>query len=70
MSVDSAPEQSPPRSNVGLPGSSTGQHGELTIETMRQAVRKTASGDLSGVRSPTLLSDEALARETRSRTNT
>ncbi len=69
MSFDSAPEQSPPRSNVGLSGSSLGQHGELTIETMRQAVRKTASGDLSGVRSPTLLSEEALARETRSRTN-
>lgn len=36
-------EQSPAR-NV------SGQHGELHIETMRQAVRKTASGDLGGGR--------------------
>lgn len=43
-----------------MPGSPRmGQHsppaaggGELTIETMRQALRKTGSGDLSGVRSP------------------
>ncbi|TKA69091.1 hypothetical protein B0A55_09834 [Friedmanniomyces simplex] len=74
VSVDSAHEQSPPRSNVvGALASPPGQHGELTIETMRQAVRKTASGDLSGVRSPAAmspLSDEPSMRETRSRTNT
>ena len=46
-------EQSPARSaHLGSPVA--GQHGELTIETMRQAVRKTASGDLSQVRSPAL----------------
>ncbi|KJY00591.1 hypothetical protein TI39_contig322g00002 [Zymoseptoria brevis] len=39
-------EQSPVRSvAVGSPGS---QHGDLHIESMRQALRKTASGDLSG----------------------
>jgi hypothetical protein len=53
-----------------------GTHRELTIETMRQAVRKTASGDLSGVRSAGLspvtsaTSEDAFARESRSRTNT
>lgn len=53
-----------------------GTHGELTIETMRQAVRKTASGDLSGVRSAGLspvtsaTSEDVFARESRSRTNT
>nr|POF01063.1 hypothetical protein CFP56_21011 [Quercus suber] len=66
-------EQSPTRS----PGSS--QHGDLTIETMRQAVRKTASGDLGAAgRSPGLQAlspvgsqggDEAVLREARSRTN-
>lgn len=41
-------EQSPPRSiKLGSPSS---QHGDLNIETMRQALRKTASGDLSGGR--------------------
>jgi hypothetical protein len=41
-----------------LPGSPVGHGqspptgGELMVETMRQAVRKTASGDLSGARSP------------------
>ena len=72
VSVDPAHDQSPARSTAGIP-SQTGQHGELTIETMRQAVRKTASGDLSGVRSPPAMSpisDEASMRETRSRTNT
>ncbi|KAK5105846.1 hypothetical protein LTR62_001976 [Meristemomyces frigidus] len=33
-----------------LPAQHVTQHGELNIETMRQAVRKTASGDLSGIR--------------------
>lgn len=42
---------SPPRSSIG---DSLGmERGELTIETMRQALRKTGSGDLSGyARSP------------------
>ncbi|KAI4139288.1 MAG: hypothetical protein L6R39_006378, partial [Caloplaca ligustica] len=34
-----------------LPGHSPPTQGELTIETMRQALRKTGSGDLSGARS-------------------
>lgn len=43
-------EQSPVR--FGSPGSlhGAGPHGELTIETMRQSIRKTASGDLSNIR--------------------
>nr|POE54312.1 hypothetical protein CFP56_41251 [Quercus suber] len=67
-------EQSPTRS----PGSSS-QHGDLTIETMRQAVRKTASGDLGAAgRSPgpqalspvgSGIGEDALAREARSRAN-
>ncbi|EME46344.1 hypothetical protein DOTSEDRAFT_70366 [Dothistroma septosporum NZE10] len=66
------PEQSPARSiGLGSPGS---QHGELTIETMRQALRKTASSDLSGVRSAGMspVNDEQhSARDPpRSRTNT
>lgn len=68
----SNPEQSPARSiGLGSPGS---QHGELTIETMRQALRKTASGDLSGVRSAGMspVSDEhfSVRDPPRSRTNT
>ena len=35
-------------------GNSPPAGGELTIETMRQALRKTGSGDLSGVRSQPL----------------
>jgi len=72
-------EQSPARSipmPVGSPGASS-THGELTIETMRQAVRKTGSGDLSGVRSTnmspvasTATADDLFARQGRSRTNT
>ena len=69
-------DQSPVRSLQG--GATTaGPHGELTIETMRQAVRKTASGDLSGVRSAGLSPvnssgglEDAFARQSRSRTNT
>ena len=62
------PEQSPGRSGVASPGNAPG---ELQIETMRQAVRRTASGDLSGVRSAGMspVSDENLASESRSRTN-
>jgi hypothetical protein len=78
-------DQSPVRSiPVGSPGTSS-THGELTIETMRQAVRKTASGDLGGVRSTnlspvastnmspvasTVASEDLFARQGRSRTNT
>ena len=71
-------DQSPARSiAVGSPGASSA-HNELTIETMRQAVRKTASGDLSGVRStnmspvasPAAAAEDAFARQGRSRTNT
>jgi hypothetical protein len=70
-------EQSPVRSiPVGSPGTSSA-HGELTIETMRQAVRKTASGDLGGVRSTnlspvasTLPAEDLFARQGRGRTNT
>jgi len=41
-------DMSPVRSPVGSP--SHQQHGELTIETMRQALRKTASGDFTGTK--------------------
>jgi len=43
---------SPPVGNTG---------GEVNIETMRQALRKTASGDLSGVRSSMVFGEEAEA---------
>ena len=61
-------EQSPGRSAIASPMSPPS---ELTIETMRQAVRRTASGDLSGVRSAGMspVSDEALSNPPRSRTN-
>ncbi|KAK4503941.1 hypothetical protein PRZ48_004856 [Zasmidium cellare] len=65
-------EQSPVRS-IGIGSPSSSQHGELTIETMRQALRKTASGDLSSGRSAGMspVSDENSVRnEPRSRTNT
>lgn len=64
-------QSSPARSITGM-GSPAAQHGELNIETMRQAVRKTASGDLSQVRAAGMspVSDENSVRETRSRTNT
>lgn len=57
-------EQSPGRA-VASP---LAQHGDLTVETMRQAVRHTASGDLGGVRSAGLspVSDDNVPR---SRTN-
>ena len=62
-------EQSPGR-NTGL-ASPMSPQSELTIETMRQAVRKTASGDLSGGRSAGMspVSDENLSNAPRSRTN-
>ncbi|KAI6858615.1 hypothetical protein KC343_g5844 [Hortaea werneckii] len=77
--VASGSQGSPARSiSGGTMGSPAGQHGELTIETMRQAVRKTASGDLAAVRNAhqhpgvgSPISDESLSvREPRSRTNT
>lgn len=60
-------EQSPGRSTMLGPGT---VHGELQIETMRQAVRKTASGDL-GVRNTGMspISDEGLSSRSRSREN-
>ncbi|KXL50022.1 hypothetical protein M433DRAFT_158383 [Acidomyces richmondensis BFW] len=69
VSLDPLGEQSPARSAKGI---LVGQHGELQIETMRQAVRKTASGDLSGVRSAvgSPISDETMSSKMRSRTNT
>jgi hypothetical protein len=72
VNVHPSEEQSPARSQTGLASSGTIQHGELNIETMRQAVRKTASGDLSHVRSAGMspISDENSTREARSRTNT
>ncbi|KAL9130129.1 MAG: hypothetical protein Q9217_001603 [Psora testacea] len=51
-------ETSPNRGGTGLgsphPNHSPPGGGELTIETMRQALRKTGSGDLSGARSAPL----------------
>ena len=69
--ISSNLEQSPPPSAVGV-ASPVSPHGELTIETMRQAVRKTASGDLgAGGRSAGMspVSDENLSNPARSRTN-
>jgi hypothetical protein len=71
-------DQSPARGvTIGSPGAPhSGTHGDLTIQTMRQALRKTASGDLSGVRSAGLspvtstTSEDAHARQNRGRTNT
>lgn len=71
-------DQSPARGiPIGSPGAPLpGTHGELTIETMRQALRKTASGDLSGARSAGLspvtstASEDAFAKQSRGRTNT
>jgi hypothetical protein len=62
-------EQSPGRTS-GL-ASPMSPSSELQIETMRQAVRKTASGDLGGGRSAGMspVSDENLSSASRSRTN-
>lgn len=69
VSIDPMGEQSPARSAKCMP---VGQYGELQIETMRQAVRKTASGDLSSVRSTVAspILDETSSSKMRSRTNT
>jgi hypothetical protein len=40
-----------PGSPIAAQGTQSPPHSELTIETMRQALRKTGSGDLSGARS-------------------
>ncbi|KAL8775090.1 MAG: hypothetical protein Q9209_000569 [Squamulea sp. 1 TL-2023] len=54
-SSSKGPDTSPHRGGrslgSALPGHSPPSGGELTIETMRQALRKTGSGDLSGARS-------------------
>jgi hypothetical protein len=61
-------DQSPVRSGaLGSPGS---QHGDLNIETMRQALRKTASGDLSGSGARSANMSPASDEITFSRTNT
>jgi len=44
--TSSTPLSSPSQQTLGL--AQQQQHGDLTIETMRQALRKTASGDLGG----------------------
>ncbi|KAI4724081.1 hypothetical protein E4T49_08202 [Aureobasidium sp. EXF-10728] len=60
-------DMSPVRSPIGSPAHQ--QHGELTIETMRQALRKTASGDFTGTKiapypaSSTGLEDGGLTRD-------
>ncbi|KAL8939137.1 MAG: hypothetical protein Q9211_002873 [Gyalolechia sp. 1 TL-2023] len=48
---DSSPHRGGRNLVSPLPGHSPPPMGELTIETMRQALRKTGSGDLSGARS-------------------
>jgi hypothetical protein len=60
-------DQSPGR--AGRLGSPVSPTSELTIETMRQAVRRTASGDLSARSGMSPVSDEALSSAPRSRTN-
>jgi len=72
LTTDQSPARSIPIGSPGAPHSGT--HGELTIETMRQALRKTASGDLSGVRSaglsPVASTTSEDVRQSRGRTNT
>jgi hypothetical protein len=53
-----------PPPGLSVEGQGSPPHNELTIETMRQAVRKTASGDLGGGRSAGMspVSDEAGGR--------
>ena len=62
-------EQSPGRS-AGV-ASPVSPHGELTVETMRQTIHHTTSGDLSGVRSAGMspVSDENPSNAPLSRTN-
>ncbi|KAL8862672.1 MAG: hypothetical protein Q9178_001170 [Gyalolechia marmorata] len=49
--LDTSPNRGGRSLGSALPGQSPPPGGELTIETMRQALRKTGSGDLSGARS-------------------
>ena len=49
--LDSSPGRGAAGHGNQIPGHSPPTGGELTIETMRQALRKTGSGDLSGARS-------------------
>ncbi|KAL8729189.1 MAG: hypothetical protein Q9166_004928 [cf. Caloplaca sp. 2 TL-2023] len=49
--LDTSPHRGGRNLGSVLPGHSPPTGGELTIETMRQALRKTGSGDLSGARS-------------------
>ncbi|CZT21163.1 uncharacterized protein RCC_07024 [Ramularia collo-cygni] len=51
-----AEQSSSPTQSIKLGSPSGQQHGDLNIETMRQALRKTASGDLSGGRSAATMS--------------
>lgn len=48
--LETSPSRGPKNLASPLPGNSPPSGGELTIETMRQALRKTGSGDLSGAR--------------------
>ena len=63
-------ESSPSRGTAGHGGQFSGHSppnvGELTIETMRQALRKTGSGDLSGARSQPIsaVPDDGVAEAT------
>ena len=49
--LDTSPNRGGRSLGSALPGQSPPPGGELTIETMRQALRKTGSGDFSGARS-------------------
>ncbi|KAL8704027.1 MAG: hypothetical protein Q9201_002799 [Fulgogasparrea decipioides] len=51
MGLDTSPHRGGRTLGSPFPGHSPPTGGELTIETMRQALRKTGSGDLSGARS-------------------
>ena len=52
--ADTSPNRGGRSLGSAFPGHSPPTGGELTIETMRQALRKTGSGDLSGARSQPL----------------
>ncbi|KAK3698862.1 hypothetical protein LTR37_016739 [Vermiconidia calcicola] len=69
VNVNSADNDQSPSRSAGL-ASPMSPPSDLNIQTMRQAVRKTASGDLSGGRSTGMspVSDEQLPSGSRSRT--
>lgn len=69
VAMGNSVEQSPVRSGTQQP-SQQQQHGELTIETLGQALRKTASRDLGGVRSAGMSPTSMDGSAPRSRTNT